>query len=117
MDEKGSNKRSDTLFWGLILVWAGFVFAAESFGFLPTFGGAEAWTWVLLGAGVLALGLNLWRISSEDQTNPGTWDWIFTAVFLLGGLSGFGFNFDLAWPVILIIIGVGILGNVMIKQD
>jgi hypothetical protein len=114
--ESNGKKRSDTLFWGAILIWAGLVFAAESFGMLPRIGGAQAWTWVLLGAGVLALGINLWRVTSEDMPNPETWDWIFTAFFLLGGLSGFGFNFDLAWPVILIIIGVGMLGNVMLQK-
>lgn len=116
MDDK-ARKRTDTLFWGGILIWAGLVFAAESFGMLPRFGGAQAWTWVLLGAGVLALGINLWRVTSEEYPNPEAWDWIVNAFFLIGGLSGFGFNFDLAWPIILIIIGVGMLGNVLIKRE
>jgi hypothetical protein len=112
-----SEKRLDTLFWGSILIWAGLVFGAEGMGYLSQFGNVGAWTWVFLGAGVLALGINLFRISSPDQPNPETWDWIFTAFFLIGGLSGFGFDFDLAWPIILIIIGVGILGNAILKKD
>ena len=117
MDENVNKKRTDTLFWGSILIWAGLVYGADVFGLFPGGGSVEPWTWVLLGAGVLALGINIWRLTSADHPNPETWDWIFTAGFLLGGLSGFGFDFDLAWPVILIIIGVGVLGNVMIKRE
>ena len=114
---EGNKKRTDTLFWGSILIWAGIVYGADSLGILDQFGRVEAWTWVLLGAGLLALGINIWRLTSADHPNPETWDWIFTAFFLIGGLSGFGFDFDLAWPIVLIIIGVGILGNVMIKRE
>jgi hypothetical protein len=39
-----------------------------------------------------------------------------TAFFLIVGLSGFGFNFDLAWPIALIVIGVAIIGRQLIDQ-
>jgi len=117
MEENENKKRTDTLFWGAIFIWAGLIFGVDSMGLLDQFGNIQAWTWVLLGAGILVLSINLWRLTSSEISNPVPWDWIFTAFFLIGGLSGFGFNFDLAWPIILIIIGVGILGNVLIKRE
>jgi hypothetical protein len=105
------KKRNDTLFWGAILIWAGLVFAADSLGYLELFGRVDAWTWILLGAGVLSLGINLYRQITPDQPKPITWDWMVMGFFLIVGLSGFGFDFDLAWPIILIIIGVGIIGK------
>jgi hypothetical protein len=117
MIEKGSKKRSDAFFWGSILIWAGLVFAADSLGFLGQFGAVDAWTWILLGAGVLSLGINLFRQITPDQLKPTSWDWIVMVFFLIVGLSGFGFDFDLAWPIVLIIIGAGMIGKQLVAKS
>ena len=76
------------------------------------------WKWLRIGAGLLALTSNLFRSFSADYPNPDAWDWVFTAGFLIGGLSGLtSINFDLIWPVVLIIIGGGVLIRVAMNRD
>ena len=118
MDMEKNKKRIETLFWGSLLLWVGLVFIAANTGLFAFVTMTNAWKWVLIGAGVLALASNLFRSVSADYPKPGAWDWIFTAGFLIGGLSGLtSINFDLIWPVILIIIGGGVLVRVMMKRD
>lgn len=118
MDMEKNKKRIETLFWGGLLLWVGLVFLSANAGLFAFITMTNAWKWVLVGAGVLALASNLFRSTSVDYPNPGVWDWIFTAGFLLGGLSGFtAINFDYVWPFILIISGGVILVRVVMKQD
>jgi hypothetical protein len=118
MDIEKNKKRIETLFWGGLLLWVGLVFLAASAGSISFITMANAWKWVLIGAGVLALASNLFRSVSADYPNPGAWDWIFTAGFLIGGLSGFtSINFDYFWPIILIIIGGGVLVRALMNRD
>jgi len=110
MDMEKNKKRIETLFWGSLLLWVGLIFIAANFGLFAFITMTNAWKWVLIGAGVLALSSNLFRSFSADYPNPETWDWIFTAGFILGGLSGLmSINFDLIWPIVLIVIGAGVL--------
>jgi hypothetical protein len=119
MDNMAKNKkRIETLFWGGLLLWVGLVFMAANFGVFAFIDLANAWRWILLGAGVLALGSNLFRSVSAEYPNPGLWDWIFTGGFLIGGLSGFtSINFDNLWPFILVIIGAIVLVRAMTNRD
>jgi hypothetical protein len=96
----------------------GLVFIAANAGLFAFITMTNAWKWILIGAGLLALTSNLFRSFSADYPNPGAWNWIFTAGFLIGGLSGLtSINFDLIWPVILIIIGGGVLIRVVMNRD
>jgi hypothetical protein len=118
MDMEKNKKRIETLFWGGLLLWVGLVFIAANAGLFAFITMTNAWKWILIGAGLLALTSNLFRSFSADYPNPGAWDWIFTAGFLIGGLSGLtSINFDLIWPVILIIIGGGVLIRVVMNRD
>jgi len=119
MDTMEKNKkRIETLFWGGLLLWVGLVFMAANFGLFAFITMSNAWKWILLGAGALALVSNLYRSTSADYPNPEVWDWIFTAGFLIGGLSGFTeINFDYVWPFILVIIGGVILFRVVTNRD
>ena len=78
----------ETLFWGGLLLWVGLVFMAANIGLFAFITMTNAWKWILLGAGLLALASNLFRSVSADYPKPEAWDWIFTAGFLIGGLSG-----------------------------
>ena len=118
MDLEKNKKRIETLFWGGLLLWVGLVFLAANAGSVSFITMSNAWKWVLIGAGILALASNLFRSVSPDYPNPGAWDWIFTAGFLIGGLSGFtSINFDYFWPFILIIIGGGVLVRAYMNRD
>ena len=118
MDMEKNKKRIETLFWGSLLLWVGLVFIAANTGLFSFINLSNAWKWILMGAGLLALASNLFRSTSSEYPNPSTWDWIFTAGFLIGGLSGLtSINFDLAWPFILIILGGVILARVIMNRD
>jgi hypothetical protein len=118
MDMEKNKKRIETVFWGGLLLWVGLVFIIANFGLFAFIDMGNAWKWILMGAGLLALGTNLIRSTSPDYPAPELWDWIFTAGFLIGGLSGFtAINFDLVWPFVLIIIGVVVLARVVMKQE
>jgi hypothetical protein len=102
------RKSLDVYFWGGVLIWAGLVFGGESMDLLPQIGNAGAWSWVFLGAGLLSLALNLVSLSSDSFENPETSDWVWGGIFLIIGLGGFT-TLDISWPLILILIGVGML--------
>jgi len=118
MDLEKNKKRIETVFWGGLLLWVGLVFMVANFGVLGFVSMGNAWKWILMGAGILALSTNLVRTISPDYPAPELWDWIFTAGFLIGGLSGFtAINFDLVWPFVLIIVGGIVLVRVVINRE
>jgi hypothetical protein len=118
MDMQKNKKRIETIFWGGLLLWLGLVFMIANFGLFTFITMENTWKWILMGAGVLALASNLFRLSSPDYPDPEAWDYIFTAGFLIGGLSGFTtINFDIVWPFVLIIIGVIVLARVVMGRD
>ena len=109
-DQKKAEKHLEAIFWGGVIIWAGLVFGADSLDYLPEIGGAEAWSWVFLGAGVYALLLDLWRVTSPGYPNPSIGDYVVAGILLLLGLGGF-FSFSLSWPLILVLVGGAILGK------
>ena len=113
--QKKAGQRLEAIFWGGVILWAGLVFGADSLGYLPQIGGAEAWSWLFLGAGVYALLLDLWRVASPDYANPTTGDYVVAGILLILGLGGF-FNFNLSWPLILVLIGLAILGKALLRR-
>ena len=112
MSEKEERQRFETLWWAGALIWAGLVFAADSLGWLPQIGKADAWSWVFLGAGLYALVGDLYRLVSVSHLNPTTWDWVFTGFLLIVGLS-WVVGVDMFWPLVLILVGVAFLISVV----
>lgn len=106
--KKQVRKRAEGLWWAGALIWAGLVFGADSRDLLPQVGGADAWSWVLLGAGAYGLLSNLYYLRSESAYKPRTWDWIWCGGLTLVGLGGFT-TLEISWPLILILVGVAIL--------
>jgi hypothetical protein len=74
--QKEALRHLDAFYWGGVIVWAGLVFGADSLGYLPQIGGAEAWSWIFLGAGLYALAMALVRVTSPDYPNPTTGDYV-----------------------------------------
>ena len=64
--KKQARKRAEGLWWAVALIWAGLVFWTDSLNLLPQIGGADAWSWVFLGAGML----DCCRISTISLRNP-----------------------------------------------
>ncbi|MGW8144796.1 MAG: hypothetical protein ACWGN2_10400 [Anaerolineales bacterium] len=109
------RKRLEGLWWAVVLIWAGLVFGADSMGLLPQIGDADAWSWVFLGAGVFGILGNLYRVSSPDVPNPFSWDWVWSSFCLIIGLGGFT-PLNIAWPLILILVGGVILVSVLLRR-
>ena len=110
------SKKLDSYFWGGVLLWAGLVFGGEAMGLLPQIGNATGWSWVFLGAGLLSIALNLVSLASETFEDPTTWDWIWGVIFALIGLGGFT-KLDISWPLIIILVGVGILVKAFFRRE
>ena len=106
--KKHARKRAERLWWAGALIWAGLVFGADSQDLLPQIGGADAWSWVFLGAGLYGLVSNLYYLTSKSPYQPATWDWIWSGGLTLIGLGGF-MTVNISWPLILVLIGVAIL--------
>lgn len=111
---KEAGRQLEAIYWGGVIIWAGLVFGADSLGYLPQVGGADAWSWVFLGAGLYAVLMAVWRVSSPDYPNPTTWDYVWAVALIILGLGGF-FSFNIAWPLILVLVGVAILGKTLLR--
>jgi hypothetical protein len=107
---KAERKRIDAIWWAGVLIWIGLVLGADNLNVLPRIGGqGEWWLWVFLGAGLWALALNGFSVLS-NWPNPSTWDWIWTAIFLLVGLGGVvNIAGEIVGAVVLVGIGIAFL--------
>lgn len=112
---KEASRHLEAIYWGGVIIWAGLIFGADSLGYLPQIGGADAWSWVFLGAGLYALLLALFRLNFPDYQNPTTSDYVWAGILLILGLGGF-FSFNIAWPLILVLVGVAILGKTLLRR-
>lgn len=106
------KKVVDAIFWGGVLLWAGLIFGLDAFRYLPQIGQASTWSWIFLGAGVYGLLISIVRLVSDSFSNPTTWDWIWSIIFMIIGAAGF-IDISVPWWLILILIGVVILGSAL----
>ena len=105
----------ETAWWAGAFIWAGLVFLADNANALPEVEGASVWSWILAGAGLYALALNIWRTVSAREPNPDSGDLFWTGVLLILGFAGF-FRFDVTFPVILILLGGVLLIRAFMAQ-
>lgn len=113
--DKAERKRLEGFWWAAVLIWAGLVFVADYFGFLPEIGGANAWSWIFLGAGALGLIGAIVRVMSAEMPKPTGWDYFWSALFLVIGATGF-FGEGIAFPIVIMVIGVAILVNALYRD-
>jgi len=113
--QRQESNNLNAIFWGGSLLWAGLVFGLDSFGNLPQLGEASSWSWIFLGMGVYGLLLNTIRLFSPSMSNASAWDWVWGVIFLGIGSAGFA-AVNVPWWMFLILIGVLILGNTLIKS-
>jgi hypothetical protein len=93
-------RQLDAIAWALLLIWIGVAVLAD-----------VGWGWVLLGIGGIVLGAQgaLWQRSEAVDSFAVTCG----IVFLIGGAwIILGLTWPLA-PVLLILLGVGVLWNAM----
>ena len=119
VEEKWRRDPLGAIIWGVILIWAGLVFLADSMKLFQNisvrgvFPGAEttqleAWTIAIIGAGVILLVEAAIRLAVPAFRRPIGGTLIF-AVILIGAGLGQIFSFDVIWPVIIIAIGLAVL--------
>lgn len=124
-EEKWQRDPLGAIVWGFILIWAGVVFLLDNVGALDSlvdffrrfglrqpdipfdapFMRFEAWSLVLIGAGLILLLEVLFRLLVPHYRRPILGTVILAIVFIGLGLGSFG----AIWPLILIAIGVAIL--------
>ena len=114
--DKAERKRLESFWWAAVFIWAGLIFVADYFGFLPEFGGANAWSWIFLGAGIFGLIGALIRVASADLPKPTGWDYFWSVLFLIIGATGF-FGEGIAFPIIIVVVGLAILATVLFHRD
>jgi hypothetical protein len=113
--QKEASRHLEAIYWAGVVIWVGLVFGADRLGYLPQIGGADAWSWIFFGAGLYGLLMALFRVTSPDYSNPTTWDYVWAGIFLILGLSGM-FSVNIAWPLILVLVGVAILGKALLRR-
>ena len=114
--ERNERRRLVRLWWAVVLIWAGLVFAADSMELMPQIDDASAWSWIFLGAGLVAILGSSFRLISPDIPNPTTWDWVWGVICLTIGLGGFT-TLNIFWPLILILVGALALVNGLWWRD
>ncbi len=106
-DEKWRRDPLGSLFWALILIWAGIALLLNNMG-IALVRGLEVWELIFLGAGVLVLIEIGIRLLMPAYRRPVGGSLILALVFLGIGLQGFVTG-NLIWAVALILIGVYVL--------
>ena len=114
--EQAERKRLESYWWGAVFVWAGLVFFADYLEFLPQIREEGAWSWIFLGAGIFGLVGALVRVVSADLPEPSGWDYFWSGLFLIIGATGF-FGGGIAFPIVIIVLGLAILGSVLFRHE
>jgi hypothetical protein len=114
--ERKERQRLAGLWWAVVLIWAGLVFAADSMGLVPQIGHTDAWSWIFVGAGTFGMLGALYRLTSPSVPNPTAWDWVWAGFCLIIGLGDFTTP-NVGWPLLLILVGGIMLVNVLWRHD
>jgi len=118
-EEKNQRDPLSTVVWGAILIWAGLVFLASTTGLLGNFTTrisdipglqflgqiSGAWGLICIGAAVIILIEILVRFLVPAYRRPVLGSFILAMVFLGIGLGNL-WNWNVAWALILIVLGV-----------
>jgi len=116
--EAAERKRMDAIWWAGVLIWIGLALGAEYADILPTIGDSgEWWPWIFIGIGPWSLALNIYRQTSS-WPNPSTWDWIWTAIFMLVALGTVvDIGGEIVGAVVLVVIGVILMGRALSRSE
>ena len=119
VDEKWRRDPLGAIIWGVILIWAGLVFLANSLGWFNNlnfgrlFPGMEivqpeAWTIIFIGAGVIVLIEAAIRVAVPAYRRPIGGTLVFAFILIGIGLGDI-LGWEVVWPLIVIAIGLSVL--------
>lgn len=120
-EEKWQRDPVNAVVWACIFIWAGLVFLADNLGFLdrvrfvgpnvPGWNfvvGAEAWSIILIGAGIIVLIEVLVRLLVPAYRKPVGGSIFFGCLLIAIGLGNI-FSWELIGPFLLIALGLSII--------
>lgn len=113
-DEKWRRDPLNAIVWALIFIWAGFVLLVFNLG-LVIIGGLDAWSVILVGAGIIVLIEVAFRLAIPAYRRPITGSLIF-AIILLGIGLGSIISWNVIWPLVLVALGVAIILRGLFRQ-
>lgn len=116
--QKAERKRMEAIWWAGVLIWIGLTLGAEYLDILPEIGDSgEWWPWIFIGVGPWTLGLNLYQQASS-LPNPTTWDWIWTAIFMLVALGTVvDMGGEIVGAVVLVVVGVILMVRAISRSE
>jgi hypothetical protein len=112
MDEKWQRDPVNTATWAATFIWAGVVLLAGTTGWgYNTFPGWwNSWALVFTGAGIIILVAALFRMIMPVYRHHFAGGFVPGLIFTGVGLAWLNnWQFDIIWPVILIIIGLSLI--------
>lgn len=114
-EEKGANDRLGSLSWAVILVFAGIVLLVMTGGGFEWMDWANAWSIILVGAGLI-VGLEVViRFLMPEYRAPLTGRLVLAVILILVGGGSF-IGWDKIWPIALIGGGIAILVGSLLRS-
>jgi divalent metal cation (Fe/Co/Zn/Cd) transporter len=115
-DEKYRRDPLGSFIWACIIIWAGLVLLADNMNLLnlkqipglPAAFQPEPWSVILIGAGVIVLIEVVIRLLVPAYSRPIFGSLIFAMILIGVGLGNLT-NWNVAWALILIVIGLSII--------
>jgi hypothetical protein len=114
-EEKWRRDPLNAITWAAILIWAGVVLLVENAGLLARYEGWEAWSFILLGAGVIVLLKAVVSAAVPEYRRPVGGD-IVLGFILIGVGLGDLVGWTVVGPLVLIAIGISILLRGMVGR-
>lgn len=115
-DMRQRRERGETIWWAGAFLWAGLILLLDNAEALPQVDGVDAWSWIFAGAGLWALSLDIYAVLQPKESTPTAWDWTWAGILLILGLTGF-LGVEIAFPLILLLVGGVLLLRVALKRD
>ncbi|TFH32053.1 MAG: hypothetical protein E4G99_13235 [Anaerolineales bacterium] len=110
-EEKSRRDPLSSIIWAAILIWVGVALLANNLGILesvPFLAQFEPWSLALTGAGVIVLVEVLIRLAVPEYSGPVIGTFIFGLILLSVGM-GDVMQWDIIWPIVVIVAGLSIL--------
>ncbi len=108
-DEKWRRDPVSAVVWALIFIWAGFVLLVFNLG-LVFIGGVDAWSVILVGAGLIVLIEVAFRLAIPAYRRPITGSLVLAVIFIGIGLGSI-LGWNVVWPLVLVAIGIAIIAR------